>query len=52
MKCINQETCKVIVSNIWNEFVNFPETVNQMLTAFSQMKDKWQFPSAFGGMDG
>ena len=36
----------------WSEFVNFPETVDQMLTAISQMEDKWQFLSAFGGVDG
>ena len=49
---ITQEVCKVIVSNLWIDYVNFPETVDQMLTAISQMEDKWQFPSAFGGMDG
>ena len=42
----------MIVSNFWSEFVNFPETVDQMLTAILQMEDKWQFPSAFGGVDG
>ena len=52
VQCITQEVCKVILSNIWSEFVNFPETVGQMLTAILQMEDKWQFPSAFGGVDG
>ena len=52
VQCITQEVCKVILSNIWSEFVNFPETVDQMLTAILQMEDKWQFPSAFGGVDG
>ena len=52
VQCITQEVCKVIVSNLWSEFVNFPETVDQMLTAILQMEDKWQFPSAFGGVDG
>ena len=51
VQCITQEVCKVIVSNLWSEFVNFPETVDQMLTAISQMEDKWQFPSAFGRVD-
>ena len=51
-QCITQEVCKVIVSNLWSEFVNFPETVDQMLTVISEMEDKWQFPSAFGGADG
>ena len=41
----------MIVSNLWIEFVNFPETVEQMLTAILQGEDKWQFPSAFGGAD-
>ena len=35
----------MIVSNLWSEYANFPETI-------SQMEDKWQFPSAFGGVDG
>ena len=52
VQCITQEVCTVIVSNPWSEFVNFPETVDQMLTAISQMEDKWQFLSAFGGVDG
>ena len=52
IQCITQEVCKLVVSNLWSEFVNFPETVDQMLTAILQMEDKWQFPSAFGGVDG
>ena len=52
LQCITQEVCKGIVSNLWSESVNFPETVNQMLTEISQIKGKWQFPSAFGGVDG
>ena len=52
IQCITQKVCEMIVSNLWSEFVNFPETVNQMLTAISQMEEKWQFPSAFGGVDG
>ena len=52
VQCITQEVCTVIVSNPWSEFVNFPETVDQMLTAISQTEDKWQFLSAFGGVDG
>ena len=28
VQCITQEICKVIVSNLWSEFVNFPETVD------------------------
>ena len=38
---INLEVCKVIVSNLWSEFVNFPEKVDKMLTAILQMEDKW-----------
>ena len=45
VQCITQEVCKVIVSNLWSEFANFPETI-------SQKEGKWQFPSAFGGVDG
>ena len=45
VQCITQEVSKVIVSNLWSEFVNFPETVDQMLIAISQMEDKWQFSS-------
>ena len=45
VQCITQEVCQVIVSNLWSEFANFPETI-------SKMEDKWQFPSAFGGVDG
>ena len=41
----------MIVNNLWCEFVNFPKTVDQMLTAILQMEDKWEFPSAFGGVD-
>ena len=52
VQCITQEVCKVIISNLGSEFANFPETVDQMLTAILQMEDKWQFPSAFGGVDG
>ena len=52
VQCIFEKVCKVIVSNLCSEFVNFPETVDQMLTAISQMEDKWQFPSAFGRVDG
>ena len=52
VQCITQEVCKVIVSNLWSEFVNFSETVDQMLAAILQMKDKCQFTSAFGGVDG
>ena len=39
VQCITQEVCKVIVSNIWSEFVSFPETVDQMLTVILQLKD-------------
>ena len=49
---ITQEGCKVIVNNLWSKFVNFPETVDQMLTAILQTEDKWRFPRAFGGVDG
>ena len=51
VQCITQEACKVFVSNLWSEFVNFPETVNQILTAILQMEDKWQFPDAFSGVE-
>ena len=37
---ITQEVCNMIVRNLWSEFVNFPETVEQMLTAILQMEDK------------
>ena len=37
-QCITQEVCKVIVSNLWSEFVNFPEIVDQMLTAILQVE--------------
>ena len=37
-RCITQEVCKVIVSNLWSEFVNFPEIVDQMLTAILQVE--------------
>ena len=30
VQCITQEVCKVIVSNLWSWFVNFPETVDQV----------------------
>ena len=51
VECINQEVCKVTVSNLWSEFVNFPGTVDQIITAISQMQDKCQFLSASGGVD-
>ena len=38
--CITQEVCNLIVSNLWREFVNFPETADQMLTSISEMEDK------------
>ena len=44
MQCITQEVCKVIVSNIWSEFVNFPEKVDQMVTVVSQMEESGYFP--------
>ena len=40
VQCITQKVCEMIVSNLWSEFVNFPETVDQMLTAISQMEEK------------
>ena len=40
VQCITHEVCKVIVSDSWSEFVNFPETVDQLLAAISQMEDK------------
>ena len=52
LQCITQEVYKVIFSNLWSQLVNFPETVDQTLTAILQMEDKWQFPSAFGEVDG
>ena len=42
----------MIVSNFWREFVSFPEAVDQMLTGILEMEEKWQFPSAFGEVDG
>ena len=50
--CITQEVCNLIVSNLWREFVNFPETADQMLTSISEMDDKWQFPITFDEVDG
>ena len=40
---ITQESYKVIVSNIWSEFVIFPETVDQMLTVIFkyEIKMRW-----------
>ena len=52
VQCITQEVCKVIVSKLWNEFVIFPETVDQILIAVLQLEHKWQFPSSFGEVDG
>ena len=48
---ITEEVFKKIV-NIWSEFVNFPERVEQMRTKISQLEDNWQFFSAFCGLDG
>ena len=49
VQCITQDVCKTIVSNLWSEFVNFPEqwsrfTAISAITAISKMEDKWQFP--------
>ena len=41
VQCITQEVGKVIVSNLWSQFVYFPEKVDQMVTANLQMEDKW-----------
>ena len=41
--CITQEVCNVIVSNLWSEFVNFPETVDQC----SQQFPKWRINDNF-----
>ena len=41
----------MIVSNLWTEFVNFPEIVNQMVLEISLMEDKCQLPGAFGGVN-
>ena len=50
VQCITHEVCTKIVSKLWSEFVNVLEIVDQILTAISQTEDKWQFPSALGGV--
>ena len=49
---ITNEVCSVIVSNLWYKFVNFPESEDQILRATFQMESMYQFPGAFGGIDG
>ena len=39
MLCITQEIFKVNSTNIWSEFVHFPERVDQMQTEISQLQD-------------
>ena len=51
LEFITQEVCKVIANDLWSEFVNFPETVYQMIAAILQVEEKWQFPNAFVGVD-
>ena len=49
---ITNEVCSVIVSNLWHKFVSFTESEDQMLRSISKMESMWQFPGAFGGIDG
>ena len=49
---ITNEVYNVIVSNLWHKFVIFPESEHQMLRAVFKTESMWQFPGAFGGIDG
>ena len=40
LEFITQEVCKVIANDLWSEFVNFPETVYQMIAAILQVEEK------------
>ena len=49
---ITNEVCSVIVSNLWHKFVILPESEDQTLRAIFKIENMWQFPGAFGGIDG
>ena len=51
---ITIEVCQAIVESFWEKEVSiyFPETIEQFREAMELMDEEWQFPFAFGAVDG
>ena len=49
---ITNKVYSVIVSNLSHKSVIFPESEDQMLKTIFKIESIWQFPGAFGGIDG
>ena len=49
---ITQEVSNLIVSNLWKKIVVFPKSEKEFLNSINVMENLWQFPTAFGGIDG
>ena len=49
---ITQEVSNLIVTKLWRKFVVFPKTEEGFLNSTNAMETLWQFPTAFGGVDG
>ena len=51
---IVKETCEAIVLKLWLPFVdkNMPKTVEELIEIMDSFEETWQFPCAFGAVDG
>ena len=49
---ITQEVSNLIATKLWKKFVVFPKTEEEFLSSINAMETLWQFPTAFGGVDG
>ena len=49
---ITQEVSNLVVTKLWKIFVVFPKTEEELLNSINAMETLWQFPTAFGGVDG
>ena len=49
---ITLEVCNLIITHLWNDFVTFPSNEQEILDLIVDMEELWQFPYAFGAIDG
>ena len=49
---ITQEVSNLIVSNLWKKIVVFPKSEKEFLNSINATENLWQYPTAFGGIDG
>ena len=49
---ITQEVSNLVVTKLWEIFVVFPKTEEELFNSISATETLWQFPIAFRGVDG